>query len=224
MRQDPNVPDVNAPPTPPEPELILGKFKDQAALEKAYTELEGKLGERVPPTTPPAPSTDGKINFDAVAAEMRDNNGELSKDTYDMLETHGINKDTLTRYFEGQAALAERARADLASVAGGEEGLKNLLAWADENISEREKVAYNQAVDNDDLAAARLLLRGIQAQFSEATPTEPQLLTGMGPRVAAGARPFGSIQEQTKAIQDPRYKHDPAYEAEVIARIAVSDY
>jgi hypothetical protein len=72
--------------------------------------------------------------------------------------------------------------------------------------------------------AAKLALRGIVAAYKDAVGQEPSLVTGEAMPRAATAQPFRSRAEMVRAIQDPKYDKDPAYQKDVQARIEVSDF
>jgi hypothetical protein len=202
------------------PEWLPEKFETPEALVKSYGELEKLVGGDKP-TPKPAES---KIDVEAVAAEYADK-GQLSEETYDLLETHGLSRNYMDRYIAGQEALAREYHGELAEVVGGEETLGHVLEWARDNIGQEDQLAYNRAVDADNVAEAKMLLRGIAAQYTAKEGKEPSLVvpTESAPRVS-GVAPFASLAQQTAAIQDPRYDKDPAYRQEVMDRIAASTY
>ena len=68
---------------------------------------------------------------------------------------------------------------------------------------------------------ARLALRGLHAAWTESAGRRPQLVGGRSATGEDGV--FGSAQQVAEAIRDPRYKRDPAYRAEVQARLARSN-
>lgn len=211
-------------PEPQRPEGLPEKFKTVEDLAKSYGELEKKLGQ---PKTEPTPTIEEvplADYLDTLEAKYVDEGG-LSEDDLKSLEDRGISRARWDRFLAGNAALQEKSQADLASVAGGMDGLNTVIAWAAEaeNISEAEKLAYNRAVNSNDMDAAKLALRGIVAAYKDAMGQEPNLVTGVAMPRAVGARPFRSQAEMVAAIQDPKYDKDEAYRKDVEDRIAVTD-
>jgi hypothetical protein len=78
----------------------------------------------------------------------------------------------------------------------------------------------------------KFAVRGLKAQYDAANgvapvapiaPTAPRRLVG-SPPVVKSVQPFASLRDQAKAQADKRWERDPAYTAEVNARIMASDY
>lgn len=218
------------------PEWLPEKFKSPEDMAKAYRELETRLGkgddtEGDPPTPeeetgedPPAEEaeeTQEGLDFDALTSEFEEN-GELSEDTYTKLEGSGISRQVVDSYIAGQQALAAQQVSTLAAEVGGEDTLKEVLQWANANLEQAEKDAYNEAVDQGNLNAARLALRGINARFVADRGTDPNLVTGGTPKTG-GVKAFASRQEMINAMKDPRYAEDPAYRRQVEARVGATD-
>ena len=115
--------------------LLAGKFKDQGELEKAYLELQSKLGEDKPEPSQEQeqsePSefynTDGSVNYDTVTSDYGDQlgsvfkensidpyemsgyfdeNGSLSDEHYAQLEKAGLGRDLVDQYLQGSGAVA----------------------------------------------------------------------------------------------------------------------
>ena len=215
--------DVTPEPTqePERPQWLPEKFNSAEELAKAYGALETKLGELTPVK---AVDDTGAVDMDALTAEMRDT-GKLSDATYDQMEKKGIGREVMDRYVSGQEALAREVTRELAEIAGGDEGLKTVMAWAETGLNEQDKMAYNNAIGNADLPGARLALRGVVAAYVDANGREPSLVTAVESiRGHPGAAPFRSRAQMTAAIQDPKYEKDSAYREDVMARIRVSEF
>ena len=125
-------------------EPILGKFKSQEDLVKAYQELEKKLsqGDETQPAVEEetvgnegdntVEKPDGtQFNIEKFDNEFRES-GELSDASYKELEANGFNKDSVDRYIAGQKALVEQYTNSIYTFAGGEESYTTLVAWAGE--------------------------------------------------------------------------------------------
>lgn len=241
----------NAPETPAEPEapetpetpetpegLILGKFKTQADLEKAYKELESKLGAPKPdpekkpgvelerPETPAEDASDEEtaqqladagVDFEKYAQSFAENDG-LTEEDYAELETKGFSREVTDIYVEGLRHRIEARQQAAVSAIGSEDDFIAVRDWAGTNLSDAEFEAFNRQ-----LAAAKStedvsLLYGTLAQkYRKANPTEPRLVSGSN-GAPAGTTGFASKQEMSAAMRDKRYGHDAQYTHEVEKR------
>lgn len=115
--------------------LLAGKFKDQGELEKAYLELQSKLGEDKPEPSQEQEQSepsefynkDGSVNYDTVSSDYGeqlgsvfkensidpyemsgyfDENGSLSDEHYAQLEKAGLGRDLVDQYLQGSGAVA----------------------------------------------------------------------------------------------------------------------
>ena len=76
----------------------------------------------------------------ALEKEYADN-GELSEDSLVELEKAGIPRSVVANYIEGVQAISVNIETDIKSLAGGNEGYKEMIAWAKDNLSKEEIVA-----------------------------------------------------------------------------------
>ena len=241
--QPTSVTDVNLtePATPPvepakEPEekLLAGKYKTPEELEKAYKELEAKLGGK--PEEPEQPKQDAPQDgnapkeitvaglpaqkyFDEYAA-----NGALSEDSYKELADKGIPREIVDAYIDGRkaveahnAGLTEETVRTLMNEVGGEQPFRRMAAWAHQNYSEQDKADYQAAIDSGSPALARLALATLKAKYEAAYGAAPSLVDGAP---APSSPAYRSKSEMVQAMRDPRYKTDPAYRAEVERKVA----
>jgi len=217
---DPNKP---AGDQKPDEKLILGKFKDQAALEAAYTELSKKLGGDKPTVqqVQEAVKTAG-LDMNALNREFAEK-GELSAESLTALAAKGITKTMVDAYVGGLKAQATQQRASLAEVAGGEDGLTNVYEWAKANITPQEIAAYNAVIATGNMDAAKLALHGIVGRFTAATGKEPSLVSGETAPQVSDEPAFESNAQVEQAMRDPRYQTDEAYRQKVARRLAISN-
>lgn len=208
-------------------EKILGKFETQADLEKAYKELESKVGQakeetkqdqglEIEQTAEKVVEAAG-LDMASLEQEFMDK-GELGEDSLAKLESQGISKDIVNNYIEGQRALAQQIESDVKSIAGGNDGYSEMMAWAKDNLSADEKDAYNRIVNGRDLDATKMAVQGLKARMNN--EAEPNLVRG---KPAASQEQFTSVAQVTAAMSDPRYSKDPAYRQEVQDKINRSD-
>ena len=226
-------------PTPPAP-LLAGKFKTPADLEKAYKELETKLGTASKTDEPAPPAKDD--NADAQTQQQQpeitvaglpatkyfkefDETGALSEDSYKELSDKGIPKEIVDAYIEGQKArisqhqaLSEQAEKSLMDQVGGEAEFTKMRQWAETTgYSAEEKAAYQKAIESGDPTIAAFAVRDLKARYSAAFGHAPNLIQGAP---SAGTVGYQSRNEMVMAMKDPRYGADPAYTKEVELKVA----
>ena len=217
---------------------LAGKYKDAQELEKAYIELEKKLGSRNEEETaePEAEDQQETSNYstqvEAIsrAAEEFNSKGELSPETLAEFEKMS-SKELIQAYFEYEQGLpamdapqsVELSSADVNTIqnsVGGEAAYQRLVGWAAQNFSEAEIQAFDNVVDSGNVAAINLALAGLQARYTDANGYEGQMIQG---KAAAPADAFRSQAEVVRAMSDPKYDRDPAYRNEIMEKLARSD-
>lgn len=211
---------------------ILGKFESQADLEKAYQELEQKLGQRQESPNEPKDTgemdedkasdliTKANVDIDAMAEHFYANGG-LSDDHYAELEKAGIPKAYVDQYIAGVQAEGDQMRDALFAEIGGEENFAAMSQWALNTLSESELRAYNQTMESGDLDSVRSAVLSLAYRFERANGKDPQLLSGQGK--GSEGQGFESVAQLTEAMKDPRYQKDPAYRRDVEAKLARSN-
>ena len=210
------------------PEGLPEKFNSVEDLAKSYSELEKKLGEPKTEEAPEPKQEDPKQEADleiankaAASAGLNvqdlqsefDNTGELKAESYQALDKAGIPKEYVDQFIAGQLAMRENLVSDVKGVAGGEDGYAEMMQWASNNLSEAEKNAYNNSVNNSDVEAIKLAVNGLKARYESSNGIEPNLTQGKASPSSQGG--YRSWAEVTQAMNDPRYTKDEAYQADV---------
>ena len=220
---------------------LAGKYKDAQELEKAYIELEKKLGskdaqqeETAEPETQDQQEerSEYSTQIEAIsrAAEEFNSKGELSAETLAEFEKMS-SKELVQAYFQYEQGLpamdapqsVELSQADVNSIqnsVGGEAAYQRLVGWAAQNFSEAEIQAFDNVVDSGNVAAINLALAGLQARYTDANGYEGKMIQG---KAAAPADTFRSQAEVVRAMSDPKYDRDPAYRNDVMEKLARSD-
>ena len=173
--------------------LLAGKFKDQQSLEKAYLELQSKLGEP----------------RDEV--QTTEDEGEPAEQEPEEEVTEEPDSDQLT---EAQAN-------QLFEMVGGEKAYKSMIQWAGQNLSQEEIQMYDNVMASGNASSIYFAVQALSNKYGEATGSDGQLLTGKG--TANQTQGFRSQQELVQAMADPRYDRDPAYRQEVMQKLENSD-
>jgi len=203
------------------PEWLPEKFDNAEDMAKAYGELEKKLGsdkaDEDIAETEPTQSNDLIVEASKEFYEK----GELTDDTYESLAKLGLNRELVDSYAAGQAALMENQQSDIKGVAGND--YDAMTEWAGQNLTDEEMDTYNEVVTTGSVEHAKLAVSGLHARFQAANgSTAPKL--AMGSTTGSATLPYQSMQEVTRAMNDPRYKSgDKAYHAEIDRRLAVSN-
>ena len=217
------------------PEWLPEKFKTPEDMSKAYAELEKKLGQAPKEDTDEAEQVEEKAEdeteqseentseaYQAVAEaskEFFENDGQLSEETYNVLEKAGLPRDLVDSYAAGQQALLASEEGQIKSVAQG--NYDAMAEWANENLPQEEIDAFDEAVTGGTISQAKLAVQGLYARYQNEVGAKPKLTQGGVSGVTT--MPFKSMQELARAQSDPRYKTgDKAYHEEIDRRLAVS--
>ena len=207
------------------PEWLPEKFESASDLAKAYSELESRMGSvdkdaqgdleaDVDPSDREALTMDDIRPFSEEFAEK----GELGEESYRKLDDLGFPRELVDNYIQGMSAYSQQQSTQMMAAVGGEESYNQMTEWASKNLNESEVNAYNAIMDSGDPSQIDIGVRGMHARF-KANDTEPSLIQGDTVNVNNG---FNSTAEVTAAINDPRYRKDPAYRKEVQQKIQMS--
>ena len=204
------------------PNWLPEKFKSAEELAKAYGELEKKMSapkeEEVPESTEEAPQEVQQL--DKYYEEYTENN-ELSDKSYTELEGMGLSRDLVDGYIAGQKALADNDVATIHNVVGGQDNYANLLDWSAKNLSQSEKDAFNDTIDNGSTEQVKQAVTGLMARAGM-SPDNPQQSLFEGDTENVATDVFKSVAQVTEAMNDPRYSKDPAFRKEVEDKLARS--
>jgi len=173
--------------------LLAGKFKDQQSLEKAYLELQSKLGE---------PRNE---------VQTTEDEGEPAEQEPEEEVTEEPAGDQLT---EAQAQ-------QLFEMVGGEKAYNSMIQWAGQNLSQEEIQMYDNVMASGNASSIYFAVQALANKYGDATGSDGQLLTGKG--TSNQSQGFRSQQELVQAMSDPRYDRDPAYRQEVMQKLENSD-
>jgi hypothetical protein len=215
---------------------LAGKYANAEELEQAYLNLQQKMGE------------DSGQDEDYEYEEDDEPDGDPSyeyNDVYDILQEEIDEYGALTE--ETIQALAENMDADeliklgmemtetdspdldqyevdsIKNFAGGAEAYDNLVSWASENIDVQYIEAFDSVVESADPAAIQLVVAGLMATYQENAGYEGRMLSGRNAPDTSGIQPFRSQAQVVAAMSDPRYDNDPAYRADIAARLEISN-
>jgi len=157
------------------------------------------------------------LDMDEFNAEFSAN-GALSEASYARLGEAGFPKELVDVYVDGLKARIQSFEAAVYASVGGKEGYAALLQWAGSNVSDEHKRVYNEAIQSGDPDRATLAVQALIALRGGSG----RLLSGKTATAASGIHPYQSQAQAVAAVQDPRYRRDPAYRAAHEARLAAS--
>jgi hypothetical protein len=185
-----------------------GKFRSAEDLEKAYLELEKKLGK------PKEESTNEETSDDTEDEQQPDaSEGEVQGDEEG--DKQGDKQEAVPQLSQ------EDANSILESV-GGQEQFDAMISWGNENLPEADQQAFNQVLASGNPAAIRLAAEGLMARFKANADFQGKPVRGRPGSSEPGAKPYRSRAEVNAAMSDYRYDADPAYRNDVMARLAAS--
>lgn len=155
-------------------------------------------------------------------------NGEYSEATYKALEAKGWSKEHINVVSDAIEITVDKFANRLVEYAGGKDEYKALQSWSKqkENVSDAELKRYNDAINKGDLDYAKLQLEAWRGRYEKTKGTKPrETLQGIHAGTPSrGVKPFGSVDEQSAALNDPRYRLGGDYQREVQARMLASNF
>ena len=210
---------------PVRPNWLPEKFKSAEELAKAYGELEKKMSapQEEQPSEPEeevAEPTQEMQQLDKYYDEYIEKN-ELSEKSYEELDALGLPRDLVDGYIAGQKALADNDVSEVQKVVGGQDNYAQLLDWSAKNLSQAEKDAFNNTIDNGSTEQVKMAVQGLMGRAGM-TADNPQQNMFEGSVDNTNTDVFGSVAQVTEAMNDPRYSKDPAYRKEVEDKLARS--
>jgi hypothetical protein len=224
-----------------------GKFKSAEDLEKAYKELEKKLGQKEPEpaedaeveeeeaseqeeeaTTEEEPEISEEAQFLKEASEeYYSNNNQLKPETLKRLKelpSEKLVEAYLNSIKDAPAAppqvLTDADAQSIINSVGGNEAYNQTLAWAADNLSPTEVAAYDNVVNSGNKDAIFFAVQALNQRYKDSVGFEGQQVSGKN--VRNSVKGFRSQAELAQAISDPRYRNDPAYRMDVEDRLAAS--
>jgi len=220
--------------------MLAGKYESAEELEKAYIELQKKLGESNDGLRQEDPQgerreeeVEEQVEADPLiqllqeaSNEYYSNDGQLSPEMMEKL-TEMDSRDLLNAYIQiqqnaqGPEDFTQEQVTDIQNFVGGEEAYSNLVTWASENMPQNFVQAFDNLINVGDPDMVKLAVVGLQAAFQESNGYEGRMLSGKPAQTKEDV--FRSQAEVVAAMSDPRYDRDPAYRQDVFAKLERSD-
>lgn len=222
---------------------LAGKFDSPEQLEKAYMELQSKLGskessstestaEEVAEEAEPEDQNEPDEEFDSTFLDQlyEQAQGEPSQEIIEQLENMDASQlaDMYVQYRQQveskqnqSSDFTEEQVAALYGIVGGEEQYGQLTSWASENLSQQEVQMFDAVIESGDPNAAFWAIRSLAMQYADVNGYEGKRVSGKAP--TSGGQKFRSQAELVQAMSDPRYENDEAYRSDVISKLENSD-
>lgn len=222
----------------PEEELILGKFKTQDDLEKAYKELENKFHTEPEKSEEANEEVTEEEIKQAVKEDMGDasqeaqnaileaskeyfEKGTVDESTFDQLEKAGIPKE-IAKEFQELTQLKEATQLkEIMDSIGGEDSFEEMNSWAADNLSQSEIDSYNKIVDNGTMNEIQFAVTNLKARRDNQRSTKPSLVKGN--ITVSDSDTYQSQMQIINDMRDPRYKTDAAYRKKIESKIQRSN-
>ena len=228
-------------------QLLAGKYKDAEELEKAYVELQKKLGEKGSEDSEEAGDTESsdretdteeeeeteEVSPSAElinsASEEFEKSCELTPETMNKF-SEMISKDLVEAYMKMQqdspaaepdGDISDAQVNQVKNFAGGEQAYSNIVNWASQNLDQQSIEAFDSIVNNGSVEAIQLAVSGLKSQYESANGYEGTMYSGKAPNNSRDV--FRSQAELVRAMGDPRYENDPAYRQDIINKLDRSD-
>ena len=220
-----------------EEQVYAGKYKSAQELEKAYMELQSKLGEQEEkgeteaaekePEDKPTLS-EGATLITSATDEYYANGNQLTPETLQKFSSMS-SQDLIKAYMEVQqlpeyqqaqqtpVEISESQVNQIKNAAGGEAAYSNIINWAKSNLEAEQINAFDDVVNTGSVQAINLAVAGLKAQYDNANGVEGRMVTGKAPTNSGDV--FRSQQELVAAMNDVRYDRDPAYRQDVIEKL-----
>lgn len=211
-------------------QLLAGKFQDAEQLEKAYIELQRKLGQ------PNEEQSQVQVRDEETSQTQEEEevldpilnliDEARTSEEFDLAKFEGLDPKDVARTFLDNTS-EERDLSDqevdmIRNSVGGEEAYANLMQWSNENFAPEYVEAFDNLIDTGNTLAIQLAVAGLMAQYEQSNGNDGNLLSGRG-APPAKADVFRSQAEVVRAMNDPKYDSDPAYRQDVFDKLGRSN-
>ena len=215
--------------------LLAGKYKDAQELETAYKELEKKLGENSETVSEETESKNEPVNEESEPSDnileqlwQQGSNNKITKDTFEELSKMDpieVAKKAMELRSKSESPqgreFTEQDVQQIHQLVGGQENYNNMISWAEQNVPEQEVSMYDAVMEQGNPLAAYFAVQSLALKYQDSAGRDGQMITGKAPKAQGDV--FNSQAEMVKAMEDDRYHDDPAYRAEIMAKLERSN-
>jgi hypothetical protein len=224
---------------PPQvPEKYAGKTIDQVIA--MHQEAERALSSRTQaqPAQPATPQPNGQPTripeqrapfadrMRPFAEEYVANSGKLSDQSYQKLASQGYEREAVDMGLSGMVAQGRLAEMQAQQSVGGEQTWQAMMGWARDNLTQQERQQFNTCTDP---GMFQTLVAGLHARWRGAVGGDPAMRV-VGNQAAAHTSGYRDRDDYQRAMRETdkagnlKYQMDPAYRADVQARLAASPW
>ena len=232
---------------------------EKAYLELQKKQGETSTEEAQPETTTEEPpqyyTEDGSVNYDtakevygeklsdifqnseidpfAMNEHFAKNEGSLTDEMYQQLETAGLTRGLVDSYLEGvrqktgiqpqaeAATLSDAEIAEVHGIAGGKDGYEQLMNWASDNMSDADANNFDEVIETGNKAAVTFAVKALMGQYEDAVGRDSNLVQGKAADNSGDV--YRSMAEVVRDMNNPEYDRDPAVRADVQRKLERSN-
>ena len=232
---------------------------EKAYLELQKKQGETSTEEAQPETTTEEPpkyySEDGSVNYDtakevygeklsdifqnseidpfAMNEHFAKNEGSLTDEMYQQLETAGLTRGLVDSYLEGvrqktgiqpqaeAATLSDAEIAEVHGIAGGKDGYEQLMNWASDNMSDADANNFDEVIETGNKAAVTFAVKALMGQYEDAVGRDSNLVQGKASDNSGDV--YRSMAEVVRDMNNPEYDRDPAVRLDVQRKLERSN-
>jgi len=218
-------------------QLLAGKYTNAEELEKAYIELQKKLGDTEEEAgepddeqvNEPEPEVSPAQSLITDASTEYAENGKLSEEMMSKFSEMS-SQDIVQAYVDmqanaPQAETAELSESEVNSIknsVGGDQAYDNVMQWAGDNLTPDQVDAFDNIIATGNSNVIQMMVNGLKAQYDSSNGYEGRMLSGKSAN-ASSSDVFRSQAELVAAMSDSRYESDPAYRNDLLEKLDRSD-
>ena len=174
---------------------------------------------------------DNNIDPFAMSKHFEENGGKLNDEMYGQLEKAGLSKSVVDNYLDGvrnevgynpdpaEPALSEADVNELKGLAGGEEGYKNLMEWAGNNLGEDAAKDYDAVLATGNKSAVKFAITALLGKYEDSMGRDSKIVTGK----ESSTENYRSMAEVVRDMNKPEYQTDEAFRDDVLRKLSASN-
>ena len=222
-------------------QLLAGKYTNAEELEKAYIELQRKLGDSDEGDEEEVSEDEGE-EVEETEAEYTEAQTLISNASQEYAETGNISDEMMEQFGEmssqdlveaymniqanaPEAVADELSESEVNSIknsVGGDQAYDSVMQWAGENLDPDQVDAFDNIIATGNSTAIQMMVNGLKAQYDSSNGYEGRMLSGKSAN-AGSSDVFRSQAELVAAMSDSRYESDPAYRNDLLEKLDRSD-
>ncbi len=174
---------------------------------------------------------DNNIDPFAMSKHFEENGGKLNDEMYGQLEKAGLSKSVVDNYLDGvrnevgynpdpaEPVLSEADVNELKGLAGGEEGYKNLMEWAGNNLGEDAAKDYDAVLATGNKSAVKFAITALLGKYEDSMGRDSKIVTGK----ESSTENYRSMAEVVRDMNKPEYQNDEAFRDDVLRKLSASN-